>query len=187
MANPELIRVLDYILNRSDESSIDVLAAAIIRRRRDIAMFGSTPNMPDPQRLAKEISSQVNSGVNSGVDGLRKSIREMAMRIIAQQAPELSDEQIEELSRAMLPDTGVEESSPIHGDLLASMIDQFVSFSRGAMPRAEDKELRDEMGPWPERYWKAFPPVIRSIISDFLKDRISEKEFKSKIDIALAI
>jgi hypothetical protein len=180
MANPELIQVLDYILNRSDESSIEVLAEAIVRRRRDIAMFGAL-DMPDPQRMAKEISSQINSSVNLGVDGLKNSIREMAMRIIAREAPDLSDEQIAELSRAMLPG----EESPLPGDLLASMIDQFVSFSCGVMPGAEDKELRDEMGSWPERYWKVFPPVIRSIITDFLKDRISEKEFRSKIDFAL--
>jgi hypothetical protein len=43
------------------------------------------------------------------------------------------------------------------------------------------------MGAWPERYWKAFPPVIRLIISDFLKGGLSEGEFNSKIGTALSL
>lgn len=189
MANPELIRVLDYILNRSDEASIEVLAAAIVRRRRDIAMFGGSVDIPNPQRMAAELSAQINAGVGAGIDDLKKSIRDMAVRIIRQEAPDLTDEQIAELTNAWIPDAGKKSgagaSSELPRDILTSMIDQFVSFSQGTMNATEDKQLRDEMGAWPERYWKAFPPVIRSIISAFLKDKISEQEFNSKINIAL--
>jgi len=195
MANPELIKVLDYILNRSDEASIEVLAAAVVRRRKDLAMFGSAVAMPDPQRMAAEISAQINAGIGSGIEGMKNSIRDMAVRIIRQEAPDLSDEQIAELTGAWIPDTpkntgkSADEEAPsaLPRDILVSMIEQFVSFSRGTMSRTEDKQLRDEMGAWPERYWKAFPSVIRSIISDFLKDKISEQEFNSKIGIALEI
>jgi len=191
MANPELVQALDYILNRSDEASIEVLAAAVVRRRRDIGMFGGVVNMPNPRRMAKELSSQINTSIGGGVEDLRKSIREMAIRIIRQEAPELSDEQIAALSSEWIPETGSNNSGPSSSkmprDMLASMIDQFVSFSRGTMKSTEDKQLRNELGSWPERYWKAFPPVVRSIISEYLKDQISEKEFNSKIGIALEI
>ena len=189
MANPELVKVLDFILNRCDEASIEVLAAAVVRRRRDLAMFGGSVNVPDPQRMAAELSSKINVSVSAGADGLKQSIRDMAIRIIKQEAPELSDEQIAGLTNSWIPETGKNPdggaSSKMPRDILASMIDQFVSFSRGNMKSAEDRQLRDEMGAWPERYWKAFPPVIRSIISDYLKDAISEKDFNSKIGIAL--
>ena len=187
MADPELVQALDYILNRSDEASIEVLAAAVVRRRKDIAMFGGAVSLPDPKRMAKELSSKINASTGAGIDGLKKQVREMSMRIIAQEAPELSDEQVASLARSMIPDGDKNnaKNSKIPRDLLASMIDQFVSFSCGKMSKAEDKNLRGEMGEWPERYWKAFPSVIRSIITDFLKDRISEKEFNSKIGIAL--
>ena len=189
MADPELIKVLDYILNRSDEASIEVLAAAVVRRRKDIALFGGAINMPDPQRMATELSAKINASLGTGVEGLKNSVRDMARRIIKQEAPDLTDEQITELTGAWIPDTGKNAaagaSSPLPRDLLASMIDQFVTFSRGDMSAAEDKQLRDEMGTWPQMYWKAFPPLIRSIISDYLKDTISSKEFSSKIGIAL--
>jgi hypothetical protein len=69
--------------------------------------------------------------------------------------------------------------------MLASMIDQFVSFSLGRMEEEEDKALRAEMGPWPDKYWKAFPQVIRLLISDFLKGEMDEKDFNTRIGISL--
>jgi hypothetical protein len=192
MADPELIHALDYILNRSDEASIEVLAEAVIRRRRDIAMFGAL-DIPDPQRMAKDLSGKITAGIGEGIEGMKRSVREMAARIIREQAPELSDAQVEELCRAWVPQRsageGVEQAagqSPApQRDLWVSMIDQFISFSQGTMNRSVDKDLRDELGAWPERYWNAFPPVIRLIISDYLKEKISEKEFNEKIGIAL--
>jgi hypothetical protein len=55
------------------------------------------------------------------------------------------------------------------------------------MSKAEDAGLRAEMGAWPERYWKAFPPVIKLIITDFLNGEINEGEFQTKIGTALAM
>ena len=189
MGDAELVRVLDYILNRCDEASIDVLAEAVVRRRRDLALFGNTLKMPDPQRFTKELSEKINEGINEGVKGLKESVRDMAIRIIRQEAPELTPEQIAELTRTWIPDDpkpGQSANSNMPPDLLRSMIDQFVSFSRGKMSSDEDRRLRDEMNAWPERYWKAFPPVIKSIITEFIKDKISESEFNSKIGIALS-
>jgi hypothetical protein len=140
--------------------------------------------------MARELSGKISGNVTGGMAGLRKSIREMTIRLIRQEAPELTGEQIEELARAWIPG-GSDEDSPagaggrLPGDLLASMIDQFVSFSLGTLSRAEEQKLRDDLGAWPERYWKAFPPVIRLIINDYIKNEIDEKEFSRKIGIAL--
>jgi hypothetical protein len=192
MADPELVQALDYILNRSDEASVEVLAAALTRRQQEISLMGGTVSIPNPERMAKEISGKINAGIGASIEGLKNSVRDMAIRIVRQQAPELSDEQIAELTKAWIPEAIGADSGAADGgaskpprDMMASMIDQFTSFSRGTMSKAEDKMLREEMGEWPERYWKTFPPVIRSIITDFLKDRISEEEFISKIGIAL--
>ena len=190
MANPELVKALDYILNRCDDSSLDVLAEAVVRRRRDLALFGGVVDMPSPQNIAKEISSGINAGVSAGMEGLKKSVKDMAARIIKQEAPDIPDEHLEELVRSWIPDVepgAAVSSSNVPRDMLISMIDQFVRFSNGEMNKAEDKKLRDEIGTWPERYWKIFPSIIRSIISDFLKGKISESEYSSKINIALKV
>lgn len=192
MADPELIQALDYILNQSDEASIEVLAQAVIRRRRDIALFGAF-DTPDPRRVAKALSSQITAGIGDGIEGMKRSVREMAVRIIREQAPELSDAQVEELCRAWIPQRSAAEDAeqadgqPAQRDLWAAMIEQFISFSQGTLKDSVDKGLRDELGAWPERYWNAFSPVIRLIISDYLKEKITEKEFNQKIGIALGM
>ena len=192
MADPELIQALDYILNQSDEASIEVLAQAVIRRRRDIALFGAF-DTPDPRRVAKALSSQITAGIGEGIEGMKRSVREMAVRIIREQAPELSDAQVEELCRAWIPQRSAAEDAeqsdgqPAQRDLWAAMIEQFIAFSQGTLKDSVDKGLRDELGAWPERYWNAFSPVIRLIISDYLKEKITEKEFNEKIGIALGM
>ena len=192
MANQELVQTLDYILNRCNERDIEAVAAAVIRRRRDIAMFGSMPVAPDPRSLAKELSSQLN--IEGSIEGLKNSVRDYAIRIIRQQAPELSDAQINELTRAWIPERpgaggGRKRSGndSLPANLLASMIDQFVSFSLGRMEEEEDHALRREMGPWPDKYWNSFPQVFRLLIKDYLKGEMEEKDFNTRIGLALSM
>jgi hypothetical protein len=138
--------------------------------------------------MAKEIASQISSGVGLSLESMKDSVRDMAVRIIREHAPELSPKQADELCRAWIPETGGKDGTPaVPRDMLATMVEQFVSFSQGTMGQTVDQSLRDEMGAWPERYWKAFPPVVRGIITDFLKDRITEKEFNSRMNVALDI
>jgi hypothetical protein len=111
----------------------------------------------------------------------------MAVRIIKEEAPELTEEQIEVLAKAWIPEPGAGDGKKAPPDYLRSMIDQFVSFSTGTMSQTEDKELRAEIGAWPDRYWKSFPPVVRLIVTDFLNGKISEKEFVSKIETTLSM
>jgi hypothetical protein len=195
MADPELVQVMDYILNRCDEKNIEAVAAAVVRRRRDLALFGGMNHLPDPHKMAQEISGQFSIG--AGIDGLKETIRDMAVRIIKQEAPELTEKQAAELIRAWVPESKAPGSSAswdknsgekqLPPDLLESMIEQFIAFSTGDMSPGEDKTLRAEMGSWPDRYWKAFPQVVQLIIRDFLKGEINEKEFRSKIAIALQL
>jgi hypothetical protein len=184
------VKTLDYILNRCNERDIEAVAAAVVRRRRDIAMFGSMPVAPDPRRLAEEINSQLN--LEGNIENLKNSVREYAVRIIKQQAPELGDAQIEELTRAWIPGKqspglSSDGSKALPQDMLAGMIDQFISFSLGRMEEEEDRALRGEMGPWPDKYWNSFPDVIRLLIKDFLKGGINEKDFNTRIGLALSM
>ena len=137
--------------------------------------------------MAREVSSQINIGAS--IEGLKQTIRSMAVQIIKREAPELTGAQIDELTRAWIPGPETAGSGPgnkARRDLLFSMTDQFVAFSRGKMSKIEEKSLRDELGSWPERYWNAFPPVVRLIITDYLKGETGEKEFRSKLETAVS-
>jgi hypothetical protein len=184
MANPELVRVMDYILNRCDSKSIEAVAAAVVRRRRELEMFGD--NLPDPKQMAREVSGQINMGAS--IEGMRETIRDLAVRMIRQEAPELSEKQIAELTAAWIPGSKSGESAAnnIPREMLLEMIDHFVRFSTGQMSEADDRNLRNELGAWPERYWKAFPEVIKLIIKDYLNGEINDKAYRSKIAAALS-
>jgi len=144
---------------------------------------------PDARSMAREMTNQLN--IEGNIEGLKNSVRDYAIRIIKQQAPDLTDAQINELTRAWIPDPSSSKSKS--GDvsvgmpqgMLASMIDQFISFSLGRMEEEEDKALRAEMGPWPDKYWKAFPQVVRLLITDFLKGEIDESDFYTRMGMAL--
>jgi hypothetical protein len=185
MADAELVRVVDYILNRCDEEAIEAVAAAVVRRRRDLSLFGGAHNLPDPRKMARDLSAQINLGAT--VDGLKDTIRDMAVRMIRQEAPELTEDQVAELIHAWVPDhkAGPGDRKQAPPELMESMVDQFVAYSLGRMDSGEDQRLRAELGAWPERYWKAFSPVVQLIITDFLKNEIGEEEFRSKIGTAL--
>jgi hypothetical protein len=185
MSDPGLLQALDYILNHSDEATIEVLAEAVVRRRRNMSVFSALGSIPDPQKMSKELTEKINEGIGSGIEGMRKSIRKMIVRIVKEHAPELTAGQVNELCEAWLPDRENQNKGSLPSDMLLSMIEQFISFSNGTMNKSVDDDLRREMGAWPKRYWETFPPVIRQLITDFLKNKISEKDFRSKIVIAL--
>jgi len=183
LPDPQLLQALDYILNKSDEASIEAIAEAVVRRRRDLHTYSAFSGI-DPHKMAKVITEQISAGVGGSLESLRATVRDMTVRIIRENAPELSNEQVDELCRAWLPQPQSKEKS-MPGDVLFSMVEQFVSFSRGTMKESVDKSLRDEMGAWPERYWNAFPPVVRGIVSDYLKDKISNDDFNKQLAAAL--
>ncbi|MDR1910076.1 MAG: hypothetical protein LBQ35_09220 [Spirochaetaceae bacterium] len=182
MADPDLVKVLDYILNRCDEASIEAVAAAVVRRRRDLAMFGGKDSLPDPKHMARDLASQIDAG--GSADFIRETVRDTALRILQQEAPELSEAQVEALINSWVP--GPEEMQAPPG-VLAAMIGQFAAYSRGGMDAAEDESLRAQFGAWPERYWKAFPQLVRLIIGEYLRDEIGEAEFHRKIQTALTL
>jgi hypothetical protein len=186
MADPELVRVLDYILNRCDEAAIDAVAAAVVRRKKDLALFGAA-GLPDPRVWAKNVAKQASVG--AGLDSVRKTVRSMAADMLRREAPELTDDQIDELLAAWVPDapSSKDEGAALPFEVVQSMADQFIAYSTGSMRSEEDAALRAELGAWPERYWRAFPAVVKSVITDYLEGLTTEGEFRSKLRAALEL
>lgn len=186
MADAELVRVLDYILNRSDDASIEAVAAAVVRRKRDLALYG-TAGLPDPRTYARAAAARLSNG--SALAGIRETVRGLASDLLRREAPELEDAQIEELLGAWVPASGADgeavEGQRLPPDILSAMADQFTAYSLGLMDEASDRALREQLGSWPERYWTAFPPVVRAFITEFLRGGMDEEEFRSKLRAAL--
>jgi hypothetical protein len=187
MADAELVRVLDYILNRSDENTIEAVAAAVVRRKRDLAMFGSA-GLPDPKAWAHKVAADIN--VNASLEGIRQTVRNMVEEMLKREAPELGDEERKELLNAWVPQRttaargegdGGGKVKQLPPDVLATMVHQFVSYSLGSMSASEESALRKELGAWPERYWESFPQVVRSLITEYLNGGLDEDTFSRKL------
>jgi len=196
MADAELVRVLDYILNRSDENTIEAIAVAVVRRKRDLSLFGSA-GLPDPKTWAHKVAADVN--VNASLEGIRNTVRNMVSEMLIREAPVLSDEEREELLNAWVPleaagagkgpgkRPGKGAGKRLPPEVLATMVHQFVSYSMGTMLPQEDGGLRKELGAWPERYWEAFPQIIRSLITDYIDGTIDEGEFSRKLIASIQV
>jgi hypothetical protein len=204
MADPELVRVLDFILNRSDEASIEAVAAAVVRRKRDLSLFGSS-GVPDPKTWARRTAEQLQSG--SALKGIRDTVRSMADQMLRKEAPELTDSQRAELLGVWVGNAGLGGSHQgntagehsgdagdadgqqvtIPPDILLGMVEQFVAFSLGRMPEGENEALRKQLGRWPDRYWKAFPAVVRSVVTEYVKGGLAESDFRMKLRAALSL
>lgn len=200
MADQELVRVLDYILNRSDENTIEAVAAAVVRRKRDLSLFGSA-GLPDPNTWARKVARDIN--VNASLEGIRNTVRNMVSELLKREAPELSDAEREELLNAWVPgqdggagSTGSKQGRRKKGtaaaktlpqDVLSTMVHQFVAYSTGAMDPNEEASLRKELGSWPERYWAAFPALIRSLITEYLNGKTDHDTFEAKIRAGIQI
>ncbi len=199
MANDELVKTMDYILNRCGAAEIEAVAAAVVRRKRDLALFGES-HMLDPRSFAKKAAEDLTLGVGGGLEMVRKTVRDMAAGMLRREAPELGEDQIEELLDAWVPDAAGsghpgpgnddDDAQParngrVPADILLAMVDQFVAYSTGTMQNGADEALRREMGDWPERYWRSFPAVVRSVVSEYLKGGTTEKEFRSRLRAAL--
>ncbi len=183
MAKGELEATLDFILNRANEAEFEVLAKACERRRRDMGKYAGLGGM-NPGVLAERMAASLNGGVEETMGGLRDTVRSLVERIIRQNAPEATAEQVDALLRHYVPDPQSKQDqapdpleSALPPEAVVMMLKDFLDYSTGAMLPSKQKELWDTVPSWQEKYWDAFPPVIKGFVKARLEDRLDEAEF----------
>lgn len=181
MAN-RVYEIVDYILNEATDPEVEIIISAIKRRLEDAAHGLDKMN---PKKLARSVSSQVTEDIGGSIDQIRTMVRGFVAEKIKQQAPEISEGDLEELLKAWVPEPGKgeprSEKSNLPKDALMTMIKQFLSYSLGTMSATEQAELGNEIPDWQEKYWREFPEPIRATIARFLKGNIDEEEFWRRI------
>lgn len=192
-ASSEFVQVLDYILNRCTIREIDALEAAVERRRRDLSARTGVISL-DPARAAHQMTEAVQKSIDQSMEGIRGTLRTFAADTLHKDAPELTQEQMEALIDEWIPKqqpksednpasekyTGLSRKGCINGlpsEAMRMMVYQFVAYSTGAMPLADEASLRNEIGDWTTMYWDKFPDEIRNLIKDLLSGFVSETEF----------
>jgi hypothetical protein len=124
---PELMAVLDYVLNRCTLREIDALEAAVERRRRDLSAQSGIISL-DPSRAARSMSETVQKSINSSMDSIRGTFRQFAVDTIRKEAPELTEEQMEALVDSWIPENMAMDAS---GNVRSSTTDPTMGGGRG--------------------------------------------------------
>lgn len=191
----QLISAVDYILNSAGNKEMEVIVEAVERRLKELNNPNSLSSI-NPEQMAKQMSESIHRSIQNSLDGVRNTFREFAADILTKEAPELTKEQTLKLIDSWIPAQGaysknisVLKNGKINGipaNAIYSMILQFVSFSIGEMSEKENKELRDTIGDWPEKYWKSFPEEIQREIKSFLQGEYTSGEFQKKIQILIS-
>jgi hypothetical protein len=190
MADIGLQAVLDFILNRAAPAEFEVILKACERRRQDMGRYARLGGM-NPSMMADRMAASINEGVASSVESLRDTVRSYVERIIREHAPEAGDAEVAALLRHYLPDPPADQASPggasglydedeagqLPSDALVMMIRDFMEYSLGLMPPSKQKDLRDWMTDWQDKYWSAFPPEIKAFVKARLEGRLGDEDF----------
>lgn len=183
MERDQLFSLVDLILNNSSDGDIEVIMEAIKRRAK--GRNSGTFRGINPERLAKETASVLNTQMSYSVDGIRKMIQDFAVGIIQKEAPELKEEQIQDLLDAWIPDPSKRKDSnnqaPLPHDVQLTMIRQLLAFSAGTMSASEQTELYNDIPDWQREYWRRMPDGVRDILTLFLKGSIDEETCWEKV------
>jgi hypothetical protein len=180
----DLIRVIDFILNRATEKELTAVRAALERRSKGKLATGKS--LSD---IVSASTSTISEQMKIPIDQIKNSVQEIVTRLIKQNAPEITDEQLSVLLDEWVPGSRPKSRKKRPGlpaDALVTMIRQFIAFSVGQMPKDQEATLRREMPDWPGQYWNAFPEEIRLSISSFLKGRMDEKNFWKEVYTSLS-
>ena len=216
MKGDYLYDIVDFILNHASENELEVVRSAL-KRRVEGDESGRIAGI-NPSGLAHKIASDIRKQIGGSIEQIREMVRNYAAEIIRKDAPELSQDKIDEVLDTLMPESvqrgaaeAVEppepppapEEPPTQPALpapgsgigrrgfppaaLATMITQFISYSTQSMSISEQMRLNDEIPGWHAKYWEAFSPRQRQIISFFLKGQIDEATFWQRIrtDIGL--
>ena len=173
MVDPDLHRVIEYILNRATEKELEVIKSALDKRTEDSHYMISGGNI-------REMAQKTNQALGERFDsmGQIKSMTDGFLRELVHQAiPDIPEEHLELLLGEWIPDQTegpTEEQLP--RDAVETMVTQFVAYSTGQLPPAQVQELRSQ-DDWSRRYWAVFSTQTRQLIRDLLYDVIDEDEF----------
>ena len=174
----ELAHVLDFILNKADQSEIAAVSEALKRR------VSSRSQGAD---MARDMAKSISEQISYSKDSIRAMIQDFVRELIRKEAPEISEHDLDALLKAWVPNPEdvIPRENPVPPDIMKDMIRQFIEFSTEAMRPSEQIELHNAMPEWKEQYWSAFPRRIRLWIKAFLAGEVDMEGFWEGIESEL--
>ena len=183
--NKKISSIINYILNQATEKEIGLINAALTQRKQ----FPSAPQKQNLGDMVARNTASIRDRMSLPVDQIHNSVREMVTRIIKQNAPNISQRELDVLLNQWVPSrkSKPQEKIKLPPDVTITMVRQFIRLSIGKMSKAEDMKLRKEIRDWPQRYWNSFSENIQMCIAVYLKGKIDEEPFWNTIFHELGI
>lgn len=178
----DLYLVLDYILNKAAPDELQVIGKALEKRLRN----HSGPSL-NVDSIARTTAKTINDQLTGSIDSMHSMVRNFVVDMIRQNAPNISDKEIDVLLKAWMPserDPAERQSAAgnLPADALLSMVRQFVAVAHNQMPALDKARLDREIPGWEEKYWTNFPEEVRRLISLNLKGKISDQRFWDELE-----
>ncbi len=165
--------ILYYILKKATPDEIAGIEMAIEKRKKNQPL--SLKDL-DFEELAKQISSQVSGSFHIDVKAMARRI---VANLILEKEPNISEEHLEKLLEYYVQ---TKKKTKIPREILLVMIEHFLNYSLGKMPKKLIDELNQTSPQWYEKYWNAFPYQIRSLIAELLKANIDSEDFWQRLN-----
>jgi hypothetical protein len=182
MDNPELLRIVNYILKRARHDELGMIRAALDARAAEGPKSINDLNFRDMARsMSQEISQRF--GLSSDGQHMKDMARRLVTDMIRQNIPDIPEKDLQILLNQWLDNrqshAGKEELLPV--EAVESMIDQFVRYSLRMMSEEEAAKLKAEVPDWVDRYWEIFSMDTRHLLRSLLHAEIDTKEFWTHI------
>ena len=102
----------------------------------------------------------------------------MGVQMARKYKPEITDRELAQIVNNMVPEKKPESAVKIPGDILKTMVIQFVTYSSGDMSASEKRNLPQE---WEKKYWNSFSQEIKILIAAYLNGNITKKDFWNRV------
>jgi len=195
MSRTELESVLDFILNKAEDEEFAVVVKACERRTRDKTVFASLGG-EGPAAMARRMAGGLEKGVGATMESVRATVRSFVADIIHKNAPELGEEQVEQLLDEYAPPPGAQDrpdsgaaagpgaaggpeanAAGLPPAALVAMVRSFVEYAEGVMAPSRQRELWERNTRWQDEYWAAFPAEVKALVKAYLEGRIDAETF----------
>ena len=167
MGNDELLSIVKEFLDNATPEERKELDS-LLRKRG--SLFGG---QVDIYNFAANMAEKIRHDIGYSQRNIKNTARRLVVDLALQYDPDISIEELKAVLREMVP-----EEQPVYRKLprevLLVMIEHFISFSDGAMPKETAAGLTKG---WQKKYWNVFPPKLKRIIASYISRNISPDEF----------
>lgn len=172
-ANDEKQKMLDDFLKNASPDEIKELYRLLEEREKR-----GGGGKVDVQNLAKTMSKQIQEQLGMTSLNTKKMARNMVVQMARKYKPDITDRELTQIVRSMVPEKKPESAVTIPADILKTMVIQFITYSSGDMSVSEKKNMPQG---WEKKYWSVFPHEIKILIAAYLNGNINKKDFWNKV------